>query len=137
MDDVLAINVARTAIRDGYNNADFNLLKSVLDADLVNFADQAPCWWGEAGIDSWRHQMESLWRELSLHYTVIIIEIRIMGDTALEYGWQIFEWNPKGGGEKLRRRERYVDMWQRRPEGWRMTVHMTNEDVPMRLASEA
>ena len=137
MDDALAINVARTAIRDGYNTADFDLLSSVLDPGLVNFADEVPCWWGEAGIASWRQQMAALWREFSLQYTVIIIEIRIIGDSAVEYGWQIFEWTPKAGGEKKRRRERYVDLWQRRADGWRMTIHMTNEDVPMTLVSEA
>lgn len=137
MDDTLAINIGRTKIRDGYNTANFSLIKSVLDEGLVNFSDESPCLFGGEGINSFEAQLLRLWRENELKYTVIIIEIRIDGNTATEYGWQTFDWKRKSTGEKTRRRERYIDIWQRKPDGWKLTLHITNRDVPMTLSSEA
>ena len=137
MDDTLAINVARTAIRDGYNTGDLDLLCSVLDEGLVNFSDGTQCWWGTDGIAKLRAHLARVLEENQLKYTVIIIEIRVMGDLALEYGWQIFDSSPRNGDASQRRRERYMDLWQRRPQGWRLISHITNLDVPDTLAREA
>jgi ketosteroid isomerase-like protein len=137
VDDTLAINVGRTKIRDGYNTADFALIRSVFDDGLVNFSDEAPCWFGGEGLNYLEQHLLKLWREYDMKYTVIIIEVRVNGDTATEYGWQIFDLKPKSGGEANRIRERYVDIWQRKPQGWKLTVHITNRDVPMRLSSQA
>lgn len=136
MDDTLAINIGRTKIRDGYNTADFSLIRSVLDEGLVNFSDGAPCSFGGEGIASFEEHMLSQWRENELKYTVIIIEIRVDGNTATEHGWQIFDLKSKSEGETTHRRERYVDIWQRRLDGWKLTVHITNRDMPMTLSSK-
>lgn len=137
MDDVYAINVARTAIRDGYNTGNTDLLCSVFDDRLINFSDGEQCWWGRTGIEKLRKRLSERLQRFKLNYTVIIIEIRVMGDLAMEYGWQIFDWTPRNGGSAERRRERYMDLWQRHPQGWRMISHITNVDVPDALTSEA
>jgi ketosteroid isomerase-like protein len=137
MDDTLAINIGRTKIRDGYNDADFGLIRRVLDDDLVNFSDNAPCWFGSEGIGCLREQLTQMWAQFAVKYTVIIIEIQLKGDMATEYGWQIFELTPKAGGIASKKRERYVDIWQKKNGEWKLTVHITNRDVPMTLAREA
>jgi len=137
MDDQLAINIARTKIRDAYNTRDLKLFRSVIDDGLIDFSDTTPCGFGPEGIECFERELQTMWEKFTVKYTVIIIEIRVMGDSALEYGWQVFELTPKSGGATERRKERYADLWQRRPDGWRLAFHMTNLDVPMRLAREA
>jgi ketosteroid isomerase-like protein len=127
MDDQLAINIARTKIRDAYNTRDFELFRSVIDDGFIDFSDTTPCF---------QRVLQEKWEKSMVKYTVIIIEIRVMGDSALEYGWQVFELMPKSGATE-RRKERYADLWQRRPDGWRLAFHMTNLDVPMKLVREA
>ena len=137
MDDQLAINIARTKIRDAYNSAEFQLLRSVIDDGYIDFSDTNPCGFGPAGIECVRGRFMKMWNDFEVKYTVIIIEIRVNGDSALEYGWTVLELTPKTGGPTQRRKERYADLWQRRPDGWRLAFHMTNLDVPMTLAREA
>jgi hypothetical protein len=48
---------------------------------------------------------------------VIVIEIRLQGDIAYDYGWHDLTLTPKDGGEPIRRRDRYVDIWRRNKEG--------------------
>jgi len=137
MDDQLAINIGRTKIRDAYNMADFNLLRSVIDEGFIDFSDTSPCGFGPEGIDCFQSEFERVRNVFRVKYKVIIIEIRVLGDSALEYGWQVFEQTPKRGGATQKRKERYADLWHRRPDGWRLAFHMTNLDVPMTLAREA
>jgi len=136
MDDQLAINIARTKIRDAYNTRDFEVFRSVIDDGFIDFSDTTPCGFGPEGIECFQRVLQKKWEKSMVKYTVIIIEIRVMGDSALEYGWQVFELTPKSGATE-RRKERYADLWQRRPDGWRLAFHMTNLDVPMKLVREA
>lgn len=136
MDDVYAINVARTSIRDGYNTGDVNLITSVLDPGLVNFTDQQQNMFGANGIETLRRRAQKMFAQYRVMYTVIIIEIRVIGDVALEYGWQTLEFEPRDGGATWQKRERYMDVWQRRSEGWKLITHCTNADVPDTLTAE-
>ena len=136
MDDVYAINVARTSIRDGYNSGNVELITSVLDPGLVNFTDQQQNGFGANGINNLSRRLEKMFAEFHVKYTVIIIEIRVIGDVGLEYGWQHFDFQPKAGGSLFHKRERYVDVWQRRPSGWKMISHCTNADVPDTLVAQ-
>jgi hypothetical protein len=111
MDDQLAINIARTKIRDAYNTRDFELFRSVIDDGFIDFSDTTPCGFGPEGIECFQRVLQEKW-------------------------WQVFELMPKSGATE-RRKERYADLWQRRPDGWRLAFHMTNLDVPMKLVREA
>jgi ketosteroid isomerase-like protein len=61
----------------------------------------------------------------------IIIEIKIMGETAVEYGWHELTLTPKAGGEPLYLRTRYLDLWKKDETGqWKLAIFMDNADVP-------
>jgi len=50
---------------------------------------------------------------------------------AFDRGWLEFTLTPKVGGEPVRKRHRYVDLWKKTANGdWKIAVHMTNTDVP-------
>jgi ketosteroid isomerase-like protein len=59
-----------------------------------------------------------------------VIEIRLQGDVAYDYGWHDLTLTPKDGGQPIRRRYRYVDIWRRNKEGkWKLWMYMDNQDV--------
>jgi ketosteroid isomerase-like protein len=61
---------------------------------------------------------------------VIVVEIRLKGDIAYDYGWHHFTLTPKHGGEAIQRRDRYVDIWRKNKEGkWKLWMYIDNQDV--------
>jgi ketosteroid isomerase-like protein len=68
---------------------------------------------------------------------VIVIEIRLQGDLAYDYGWHELTLTPKDGGEPIHRRDRYVDIWRRNKQrNWKLWMYMDNQDVPDPFAPE-
>jgi ketosteroid isomerase-like protein len=49
MDDLYAINAAKTEFREGFNLADASRILAIADPDLVNFSDGQPSEFGETG----------------------------------------------------------------------------------------
>jgi hypothetical protein len=50
MDDLYAINAAKTEFREGFNLADTFRVLAIADPDLVNFSDGQPSEFGESGL---------------------------------------------------------------------------------------
>jgi ketosteroid isomerase-like protein len=61
---------------------------------------------------------------------VIVIEIRLQGDVAYDYGWHDLTLTPKDGGGPIHRRDRYVDIWRKNKDGkWKLWMYMDNQDI--------
>ena len=59
-----------------------------------------------------------------------MIQIRLSGDVAHDYGWHEFTFTPKNGAAEFVR-ERYVDIWKKDAAGeWKLWMYMNNRDVP-------
>src|ERR1700740_1943737 len=130
MDDLYAINTAKTEFRDCFNLSDVSRLLAIADSDLVNFSDGQPSEFGKSGLDALKTRLEKLFERFGAKLVVIVIEIRIQGDVAYDYGWHDLTLTPKDGGEPIRRRDRYVDIWRRNQEGnWKLWMSMDNQDV--------
>ncbi len=127
MDDLLAINVAKTEFREAYNTADTERLVALSDPGLVDFADGANCGFGQ---DALRERLRHLFREYRVQLKVIEIEIRIVGDLAYDYGWHVWKLESKNGGGDIDRKDRYVDIWKRNERGeWKLWMYMDNRDL--------
>ena len=62
---------------------------------------------------------------------VIIGEIRVGRDTAWSWGWHDLALVPKDGGEKMARRERYVEIWNKdKQKNWKITLFISSHDLP-------
>jgi len=62
--------------------------------------------------------------------TPIIINIVVTGDSAYDYGWHEYILIPKSGGEPVRKRERYFELWSKDTTAqWKIAMHFTNSDV--------
>ena len=130
MDDLYAVNAAKSEFREGLNRGDTSRVLAIADPDLVNFSDGQPSEFGESGLDALKSRLANLFERFTVKLVVIVIEIRLQGDVAYDYGWHDLTLTPKDGGESIRRRYRYVDIWRKNKEGsWKLWMYMDNQDV--------
>ena len=134
MDDLYAINRAKTEFREAFNGGKLARLVSVLDPAVVAFPAGRPCAFGPEVAEALRAE----YRELAAKYRVrldpIVIEIRVEGSIAHDYGLHLWTLTPIAGGAPVTRRERYVDIWRKDANGeWKLWMFMNNEDVPMQM----
>lgn len=134
MDDLYAINAAKTEFRDAYNNGDPEPLIAVLDPDIVYLADQRGLAIGAGAADFIRAHFADLFASYDVHLDPIIIEIRLQGSVACEYGWHQWRFTPKDGSAPFTRKDRYVDIWRKNGAGqWKLWTYIDNPDVPMEM----
>jgi ketosteroid isomerase-like protein len=138
MDDLFAINSAKTEFRDAYNTGNPEPLIAVLDPEAVYFADAQRMAIGAGCADAIRANFDELFGRFHVHLDPIVIEIRIEGDVACEYGWHEWTLTPKDGGATFTRKDRYVDVWRRNAGGeWKLWTYIDNSDVPMTMPAIA
>jgi ketosteroid isomerase-like protein len=134
MDDLYAINVAKTEIREAYNTGDIQRLLAVLDSSLIEYSDGRRSGYGEDGKRALRSYLQDLFTNYNASLVPIIIEIKVMGGVAVEYGWHELTLIPKCGGEPIRTRTRYIDFWKKdKAENWKLAMLIDNADVPDHL----
>jgi ketosteroid isomerase-like protein len=137
MDDLYKINVAKSEFREGLNLGDASRVLAIVDPDLVNFSDGHPSEFGRSGLDALKARLQNLFERFTTELIVIVIEIRLQGDIAYDYGWHDLTLTPKGGGQPVHRRDRYVDIWRKHKEGnWKLWMYMDNQDVVDPFQSE-
>ncbi len=130
MDDFFAINAAKTEFRECFNLGDASRVLAIADPDLVSFSDGQPSEFGASGLEALKTRLTNLFERFTAKLSVIVIEIRFQGDVAYDYGWHDLTLTPKDGGESIRRRYRYVDIWRRNKKGnWKLWMYLDNQDV--------
>jgi ketosteroid isomerase-like protein len=135
MDDFFAINAAKTEFRECFNLGDAYRVLAIADPDLVSFSDGQPSEFGASGLEALKTRLTNLFERFTAKLSVIVIEIRFQGDVAYDYGWHDLTLTPKDGGESIRRRYRYVDIWRRNKKGnWKLWMYMVIRTSPIRLA---
>jgi ketosteroid isomerase-like protein len=130
MDDLYAINAAKTEFRECFNLGDASRVLAIADPDLVSFSDGAPSEFGESGLEVLKTRLANLFERFTVELVIVVIEIRLQGDIAYDYGWHDFMLTPKDGGAFIHRRDRYVDVWRKNKAGkWKLWMYMDNQDV--------
>jgi ketosteroid isomerase-like protein len=130
MDDLYAINAAKTEFRECFDLGDASRLLAIADPDLVSFSDGAPSEFGESGLEVLKTRLGDLFERFTVKLVIVVIEIRLQGDIAYDYGWHDFILTPKDDGAAIHRRDRYLDVWRKNKEGqWKLWMYMDNEDV--------
>jgi ketosteroid isomerase-like protein len=130
MDDLFAINTAKTEFRECFNLGDVSRVLAVADPDLVSFSDGQPSEFGGSGLEALESRLTNLFERFTAKLSVIVIEIRLQGDVAYDYGWHDLTLTPKDGSQPIHRRDRYVDIWRRNKEGkWKLWMYMDNRDI--------
>ena len=131
MDDVYAINVAKSNYREGFNTADVERVLSVFAPEFTDMSDSRPTRYRADAATKLRRSLAELFAEYEAKLTVIIIDISVFGSNAFDYGWHELTLTPRNGGEPVYRRTRYCELWSKQPNGdWRISRFMDNPDVP-------
>ncbi len=131
MDDVYAINVVKTEFREAYNTGNAERLLAILDSGLIDLSNGRCSGYGEDGKAALRSYLQDLFAKFEARMVSIIIDIKVMGDVAVDYGWHELVLTPKSGGESIRTRTRYVDVWKKNKTGdWKLAIFIDNADVP-------
>ena len=131
MDDLYAVNVAKTEFREGFNLGDAARILAIADPQLVSFSDGQPSEFGESGLEALEVRLKNLFKRFTASLAVIVNEVRIEGDVAYDYGLHDLTLTPKDGGQPIHRKNRYVDIWRRNKEHhWKLWMYIDNRDVP-------
>ena len=138
MDDTYRINVAKTEFREGYNCGNVKQLLSVFQEEgFTDMSDDGPNHYGKAAREAFRERASKLFAEYSVKLTVLVNAIVVLGNTAYDYGWHEFTLNPKNGGETIRRRHRYFELWNKNSSGdWKISLFINNADIREELGGQ-
>jgi len=52
-----------------------------------------------------------------------------MGDWAFDYGWHKYICQPRSGGQTTVRRQRYLEIWQKRGGHWKLAIYMDSKEA--------
>ena len=81
-------------------------------------------------MDALKTRLANLSERFTAKLAAIVIEIRLQGDVAYDYGWHELTLTPKDGGRPIQRRDRYVGIWRRNKDGNRkLWMYMDNQDI--------
>jgi ketosteroid isomerase-like protein len=106
------------------------LLSVFGDESIVDMSEGGPSRYDLAAREGLREDAAELFAKFSVVLSVIIIEIIVLGNTAYDYGWHEFMLRPKSGGEPIRKRHRYFELWKKNSSGdWKISLFINNADV--------
>lgn len=138
MDDLYAINFAKTEFREAFNTSDPERLITLLDPEFVYTPDGLVQTMGTCAADTIRAQFRELKERYDVQLQPIVIEIRIQGSVAHDYGWHIWKKTLRDGSPQIIVKDRYVDIWRKNEKGeWKLWMYMSNSDVPMQMPTGA
>ncbi len=130
MDDVYAINVAKSNYREGFNTSDVERVLSVFAAEFTDMSDLSPTRYRADAAAKLRRSLAQLFAEHQAKLNVIINAISVFGNNAFDYGWHELTLTPRNGGEPVYRRTRYFELWNKQPNSdWKISRFMDNQDV--------
>ena len=130
MDDQYAIRVAKSKLRDAYNEGDVDEVMAVFGERFIDMSEEQPSFYGGEAALVLRHRLKNLFERNHVELVVTIVAIRVQGSFAFDRGCHRLTLIPKDGGKKRTKRTRYLEIWQKDPKGhWRIVVFLDNLDV--------
>jgi hypothetical protein len=135
VDDVYAMNLAKTIYREGFDHGDTAKVLSVFDVSFSDMSSSGPSYWGVEARQVMEARLNHLFRHHETRMATIIIDYEFYGDAAIDYGWHELTMIPKDGGPSQFLRTRYFETWRRDAKrGWLITKFFDNVDEPPQLA---
>jgi hypothetical protein len=137
MDDVYAINLAKTTLREGYNEGDPERVLSVYDDAFADMSFGMPSFYYSDARDVFRARLNRLFSGYAVSMDVLVIDVVLNGDRAFDWGWHILNLISKTDGTPLRVRTRYFETWRRDDKrGWLITSFIDNLDQRPRMPED-
>lgn len=137
MDDRYAIQLARTEIREGYRTGDVGRILDVYSDRFGDMSCGQPSFGGDEAKAVKRAQLKQMFAHFDVYSAPASIEILLLGDFAVDYGWQDLQLTPRDGRAALRYRTRFMSLWKRQAKGcWKIAILIDNQDEGPLLVSE-
>jgi ketosteroid isomerase-like protein len=134
MDDIYAIRLAKTKLRDAYNKGDVNGVLSVFAEGYSDMSAGLASFYGDEARAVLKHRLKKLFARYKAQLAVTIISIRVDGSWAFDWGWHRLTLTPKKGRKPITTRTRYLEIWQKgAEERWRIAIFLDNVDVPPQM----
>lgn len=129
--DVLAIRLAKTALRDSYNNGDVEGALAVFADGFGDMSAGLASFYGPEARAVLRHRLRRTFAVYRVQLVVTIISIRVQGQWAFDWGWHKLILKPKKRGKSVTTRKRFLEIWQKQADGeWKIVIFFDNEDIP-------
>jgi hypothetical protein len=137
MDDVYAINLAKTTIREGYNEGNAEKVLSVYDDAFADMSFGMPSFYYADAKEVFQARLERLFSDYAVSMDVLIIDVVLNGDRAFDWGWHILHLTSKTDETPLQVRTRYFETWRRDAvRGWLITSFIDNLDQRPRMPED-
>jgi len=134
MDDVYAIRLAKTELRDAYNKGDANRVLAVFVDAYSDMSAGLASFYGTEAQAVLKYRLKKLFARYRAELTVTIISIRVQGPLAFDWGWHKLTLTPKKAGRLMTTRTRYLEIWQKDADGsWKIAIFLDNLDVPPQM----
>ena len=134
MDDAYAIRLAKTELRDAYNQGNVNRVLAVFADAYSDMSAGLASFYGTEAKTVLKHRLKKLFIRYRAELAVTIISIRIQGPLAFDWGWHKLTRTPKIGGRSITTRTRYLEIWQKDASGnWKIAIFFDNLDVPPQM----
>src|SRR5215469_6362350 len=98
MDDVYAINLAKTTLREGYNEGDPERILSVYDDAFADMSFGMPSFYYSDARDVFRARLTRLFKDFAVSMNVLIIDVIVNGERAFDWGWHVLDLISKTDG---------------------------------------
>jgi ketosteroid isomerase-like protein len=137
MDDVYAINLAKTTLREGYREGDPERILSVYDDAFADMSFGMPSFYYSDAREVFQARLERLFSDYAVSMDMLIIDVVLNGDRAFDWGWHILNLTSKIDGTALQVRTRYFETWRRDAKrGWLITSFIDNLDQRPRMPED-
>src|SRR5688572_18036445 len=117
MNAIYPIELAKTALRNAYNNGNVQGVLEVFADGLTNMSEGEPSFWGPEAKRALALSLKKTFADYNVQLAVVIIDINLYGDIAFEHGWYKLKLMPKNGGKETYTKYRYCERWQKQPDG--------------------
>jgi ketosteroid isomerase-like protein len=134
MDDAYAIRLAKTELRDAYNQGNVKGVLAVFADAYSDMSAGLASFYGTEAKTVLKHRLKKLFMRYDVELAVTIISIRVQGPLAFDWGWHKLTLTPKKGGRSITTRTRYLEIWQKDAAGqWKIAIFLDNLDVPPQM----
>src|SRR6516162_1203366 len=98
MEDRYAIRVAKSKLRDAYNEGDVDGVMAMFGERFVDMSEEQPSFYGGEAALVLRHRLRNLFECNHVELAVTIVAIRVQGSFAFDRGCHQLTLLPKDGG---------------------------------------
>jgi ketosteroid isomerase-like protein len=128
------IEAAKTEFRDAYSAADIPRLLNLLSDDFVDMSEGQASAFGSGARQTLQASLSQLFAAYEVKLEPVVIGVRGFGDWAFDYGWHKYTLSPKNGGTSVVKRQRYLEIWQKKAGTWKLAIFMDSKEAEVPVA---